>query len=78
MDFVLIYSNMLKYILIYRNKGGSRTLDCVRGYQDLRGDADLENEEELVDFPDSVIERSKKNEWKEAAVAAQHDGCLTF
>ena len=67
-DFVLIY---LKYVEIYSYipkqvfffKGGSRTLDCVRGYQDLRGDVDLENEEELVNFPNSVTESSKENEW---------------
>ena len=58
-DFVLIYSNMLKYTLTYQ----TRTLDCVRGYQDLRGDVDLENEEELVNFPNSVTESSKENEW---------------
>ena len=38
-------------------------LTLCEGYQDLRGDADLDNGEELVEFFNSVMERRKLNEW---------------
>ena len=38
-------------------------LTVCEGYKDLRGDADLGNEEELVEFFNSVMERRKLNEW---------------
>ena len=43
-------------------------LTVCEGYKDLRGDADLDNEEELVEFFNSVMERRKLNEWNLAAV----------
>ena len=43
-------------------------LTVCEGYQDLRGDADLDNEEELVEFFNSVMERRKLNEWNLAAM----------
>ena len=38
-------------------------LTVCEGYQDLRGDADLGNEEELVNFLNRVMERRKENDW---------------
>ena len=38
-------------------------LTVCEGYQDLRGDADLGNEGELVKFFNSVMERRELNEW---------------
>ena len=38
-------------------------LTVCEGYKDLRGDADLGNEEELVMFFNSVMERRELNEW---------------
>ena len=38
-------------------------LTVCEGYQDLRRDADLGNEEELVNFLNRVMERRKENEW---------------
>ena len=38
-------------------------LTAFEGYKDLRGDADLGNEGELVKFFNSVMERRELNEW---------------
>ena len=38
-------------------------LTVTKGYQDLKGDADLVNEGELVKFFNSVMERRELNEW---------------
>ena len=38
-------------------------LTACEGYKDLRGDADLGNEGELVKFFNSVMERRELNEW---------------
>ena len=38
-------------------------LTRCRGYEDLRGDADLNMEKELVDFFTRVMERRRENKW---------------
>ena len=38
-------------------------LTRCEGYTDLRGDADLENEEELVEFVLKVMNRKKEKNW---------------
>ena len=38
-------------------------LTRCEGYADLRGDADLENEEELVEFVLKVMNRKKEKNW---------------
>ena len=38
-------------------------LTRCRGYEDLRGDADLNMENELVDFFTRVMERRRENKW---------------
>ena len=38
-------------------------LTRCEGYTDLRGDADLENEEELVEFVLKVMNRRKEKNW---------------
>ena len=42
-------------------------LTVCRGYEDLRLDADLNRENELVDFFTRVMERRKENKWDQAA-----------
>ena len=39
-------------------------LTRCEGYADLRGDADLENEEELVEFVLKVMNRRKEKNWE--------------
>ena len=65
-DFVLIYSNMLKYILIYRNKFFSSKEDQehLTVCEGTKISEEMPTSEELVNFPNSVIEKSKKNECK--------------
>ena len=41
-------------------------LTRCEGYADLRGDADLENEEELVEFVLKVMNRRKEKNWNYA------------
>ena len=38
-------------------------LTVCEGYEDLRGDADLGNETELVEFFSKVMGRRKENKW---------------
>ena len=38
-------------------------LTQCEGYKDLRGDADLENQEELVKFFSKVMDRRKEKNW---------------
>ena len=50
-------------------------LTTCEGYKDLRDEADLNVEKELVEFFTRVMERRKDNKWDQAAGAAvqQHD-----
>ena len=44
-------------------QGRPRAPDPVRRIRDLRGDADLENQEELVKFFSKVMDRRKEKNW---------------
>ena len=44
-------------------KDNQEHLMVCEGYEDLRGDADLGNEKELVEFFNSVMGRRKEKEW---------------
>ena len=57
------HSNWMCQARNHEVKEDQEHLARCKGYEDLRGDADLMNEDELVDFFIRVMDRRKEMKW---------------